>query len=201
MTKLLSFSELLALLGLSLFIGCRDYSTSFGSSPSSETSATLADANNANGQDITTTEQELFEKVNEERAKVGLKPLAFSKELADCARAHSNDMHDRGFFSHINPDGWGPTQRGIEGRAGYCVFEQIVPCLYYGVAENIAMGCANATEVINLWMNSPAHKDNILNSAYTHMGVGVCSSNFPNPDCKPPFHHWTLNFGTRGAGN
>jgi uncharacterized protein YkwD len=194
-------AEALIPLALALLIGCGDYSSSYNSLPPSETSAIPTSGISANGQDLTAAEQEVFEKVNEERAKVGLKPLAFSKELSDCAKAHSNDMHDRGFFSHINPDGWGPTQRGREGRAGSCTFEQIVPDLCYGVAENIAMGCANATEVMNLWMNSPGHKDNILNSAYTHIGIGVCSNNFPNPDCKPPLYHWTLNFGTRGAGN
>lgn len=194
-------AEALILLTLILFIGCGNHSSSYNSPATSETSAITASGKSAIGQDLTVAEQEVFEKVNEERAKVGLKELTFCKGLSDCARAHSNDMHDRGFFSHINPDGWGPTQRGMEGRAGSCTFEPIVPALYYGVAENIAMGCADATDVINLWMNSPGHKANILSSAYTHIGVGVCSNNCPNPDCKPPFHHWTVNFGTRGTDN
>jgi len=186
---------------ITLLIGCGDESSSYNSSSPYEAFAATDNGKTANRLDPTPAEQEVFEKVNEERAKVGLKPLAFCKLLADCARAHSNDMHDRGFFSHINPDGWGPTQRGREGRAGSYTFEPIVPDPYYGVAENIAMGCADATDVINLWMNSPGHKSNILNSAYTHMGVGVCSDNCPNPDCKPPLHHWTLNFGTRASGD
>lgn len=207
------YSNLIGLLAITLFVGCGLDASSHNSPTASETAAIPASPQpvpqeNAIAADVlpyaqeqSALEQEVFEKVNEERAKVGLKPLAFCKVLADCARAHSNDMHDRGFFAHINPDGWAPSQRAREGRAGSYTFEQIVPDLYYGIAENIAMGCADASQVINLWMNSPSHKANILSTEYTHIGVGVCSSNLPNPDCKSPLHHWTLNFGTQTAGN
>ena len=56
-------------------------------------------------------EQRVLELVNEERAARGLAALKWSDELANVARAHSKDMHDRSFFSHANPDGKSPFDR------------------------------------------------------------------------------------------
>lgn len=50
-------------------------------------------------------EREVHRLVNIEREKKGLKPLYFSKHLASCARKHSEDMLQNGYFSHIGKDG------------------------------------------------------------------------------------------------
>jgi uncharacterized protein YkwD len=136
-------------------------------------------------------EQEVFDLVNQEREAAGRSPLSWCDGLGECAKAHSNDMCDRGFFSHVNPDGEDPTARGRAGHAGSYTFTPIVPDPYYGVAENIAMGYSTAQEVMNGWMNSPGHRANILNGGYTHIGVGVCDG------CG---RHWTQCFGTRSGG-
>jgi uncharacterized protein YkwD len=137
-------------------------------------------------------EKEVFDITNEERAKEGLSALSWCDQLAACARAHSCDMCDRNFFSHTNPDGEGPSDRARAGHAGSYTFDSITPNPYsWGVAENIGRVVPTAAEMMNIWMNSASHRRNILNSTYTHLGVGVregkCS------DCP----HWTQNFGTR----
>ncbi len=134
-------------------------------------------------------EQDVFSMVNDERASAGASPLGWDDGLHACAKGHSNDMCDRGFFNHENPDGEDPSDRGRLGHAGSYTFASIVPSPFsWGIAENIAMGQTSPTQVMNGWMNSPGHRANILNSSYTHIGVGLCDN------CK---RHWTQNFGTK----
>jgi hypothetical protein len=57
----------------------------------------------SNPGDAAAEEQKVFELVNEEREKEGRSPLEWCDGLHELAKAHSNDMCDRGFFSHVNP--------------------------------------------------------------------------------------------------
>ncbi|MEU3946749.1 CAP domain-containing protein [Streptomyces sp. NPDC029526] len=113
--------------------------------------------------------------VNQERAKVGCRPVAASGPLTDLAKAFSDDMAERGFFDHTDPDGATPWDRakkaGITDLGG----------------ENIARGQATAAAVMAAWMNSPGHKANILNCDFKTLGVGVHMG--------PGGPWWTQNFG------
>jgi len=109
-----------------------------------------------------TLEKQVLELVNQEREKQKLSPLKWNDALANLARAHSEDMVERNFFGHINPDGQDPFARmktyGIE---------------YSYAAENIAAGHTTAKAVMNSWMNSRGHRENILNPDLTELGVGI----------------------------
>jgi uncharacterized protein YkwD len=105
-------------------------------------------------------EAQVLTLVNAERAAAGCGALVVDPALAAVARAHSQDMRDRGFFSHVNPDGLGPFERAEE--AG--VIAQ---------AENIARGQGDAAAVMDAWMTSSGHRANILNCGLTSLGVGV----------------------------
>jgi uncharacterized protein YkwD len=98
--------------------------------------------------------------VNAERAAAGCGPLSADGRLAGVARAHSEDMRDRGFFDHVNLDGLDPFDRA--DRAGA-----------RALAENIAQGQRDAADVMTSWMNSPGHRANILDCRLTRLGVGV----------------------------
>ncbi len=98
--------------------------------------------------------------VNAERAAAGCGALSADGGLASVARAHSEDMRDRGFFDHVNPDRLDPFERA--DRAGVTAR-----------AENIARGQQSAAEVMNSWMTSPGHRANILNCSLTRLGVGI----------------------------
>ena len=106
-------------------------------------------------------EQEVIRLVNEIRASNGLKTLTYDWELARVAEYKSRDMRDRGYFSHTSPTYGSPFQMmksfGIS---------------YRSAGENIAMGYKTPEAVVNAWMNSPGHKANILNSSFTHIGIG-----------------------------
>ncbi|MGW6295388.1 CAP domain-containing protein [Streptomyces sp. NPDC055058] len=113
--------------------------------------------------------------VNQERAKVGCRPVAADNALAGLAKAFSDDMAERGFFDHTDPDGATPWDRAKEA----------------GIAdlggENIARGQLDAAAVMEAWMNSPGHKANILNCDFKTLGVGVHMG--------PGGPWWTQNFG------
>ncbi|MFI9336964.1 CAP domain-containing protein [Streptomyces althioticus] len=113
--------------------------------------------------------------VNAERAKVGCSPVTADGALTTLATAFSDDMADRGFFDHTDPDGdtpWDRAQAAGIGNLG---------------GENIARGQADAEAVMEAWMNSPGHKANILNCDFKTLGVGVHMG--------PGGPWWTQNFG------
>ncbi|MGY2080152.1 CAP domain-containing protein [Modestobacter sp. SYSU DS0657] len=107
------------------------------------------------------TDQQVLDLVNAERAAAGCPAVAADPGLAGVARAHSEDMRDRGFFSHVDPDGRDPFARAR--AAG----------IQHARAENIAYGQPDAAAVMTAWMGSPGHRANILNCQLGTLGVGV----------------------------
>ena len=111
--------------------------------------------------------------INAERARNGGSPLQWEEQLAAVARAHSDDMTSRGYFSHDTPEGLGPSDR-ID-RAGYSCWKGS----HYGVAENIAIETTlgdldrTAAEAVRGWMNSPGHRTNLLGRQYDRTGIGA----------------------------
>lgn len=105
-------------------------------------------------------------------------PLEMEPALRCAARVHTLDMVEREFFDHENPDGEDPTARivvgaGYEGRAW---------------GENIAGGSADAEGVMQQWMDSPGHCENILRASYRFIGVGYRPGGLYR-------HTWTQAFG------
>ncbi|HEX5744482.1 MAG TPA: CAP domain-containing protein [Candidatus Saccharimonadales bacterium] len=107
----------------------------------------------------------LLSDTNAERAKHGEPPLRLDARLSNAAQAKADDMIKYGYWSHTSPDGKTPwtfiTQSGYR---------------YQVAGENLAYGFASATDSVVGWMNSPEHRDNILNKAYRDVGFGVASS-------------------------
>ena len=100
--------------------------------------------------------QQVLELVNQERAKVGSAPLRLSKILMDGASIRAEEISR--VYSHTRPDGRPCSSIMKNGE--------------YMIGENIAAGVSKAQEVVDMWMNSPGHRANILNSDYTELGVG-----------------------------
>lgn len=118
-------------------------------------------------------ENEVIRLVNEHRTKNGLKALQADWELSRVARFKSQDMKDNNYFSHTSPVYGSP-------------FDMIknFGISYKRAGENIAKGQATPQAVVNAWMNSSGHRANILNSAYTKIGVGYV----------PDGRYWTQMF-------
>lgn len=109
--------------------------------------------------------EEVCRRTNAARASQGLAPLVLRVDLSDVAQSHSQDMLDRNFFNHTNPDNETPFDR--LRNAGIT---------YQAAAENIASGQTSAEQVVTAWMNSSGHRANILNPRFTKLGVGVVGS-------------------------
>ncbi|QXE02469.1 CAP domain-containing protein [Terribacillus sp. DMT04] len=118
-------------------------------------------------------EQQVVELTNQERAKNGLSPLKADVELSKVARAKSQDMADNGYFDHNSPTYGSPFDMmksfGIS---------------YKTAGENIAQGQKTPEEVVQAWMNSQGHRENIMNPDYTNIGVGYVENG----------NYWTQQF-------
>jgi uncharacterized YkwD family protein len=124
-------------------------------------------------QGISATEQKVIELTNAERRKAGLKDLVGDTKLSSVAKTKSNDMQKNGYFSHTSPTYGSPFDMMRDFGVTYST-----------AGENIAQGQRTPEEVVRAWMNSEGHRKNILNGAFTHIGVGHDTTG----------NHWTQMF-------
>ncbi|MFI2428015.1 CAP domain-containing protein [Streptomyces sp. NPDC018955] len=117
----------------------------------------------------------VVELVNAERAKAGCSPVKANATLAKAAQDHSEDMAASGTMSHTGSDGSSPGDRITRAGYGWSTY-----------GENVAYGYSTPEQVMTGWMNSPGHKENILNCAFKEIGVGLAQ----------PGSYWTQDFGT-----
>lgn len=111
-----------------------------------------------------TAEAELLRLVNAERANAGLDPVVLDPALATVGRAHSEEMFRLGYFAHVSPVAGDPSDRLAAADVVYLVS-----------GENLAF--APTVEIAHEGlMNSPGHRANILNPAFTRLGIGVVRS-------------------------
>ena len=122
--------------------------------------------------DVNALEQRCFDLTNRQRTRRRLRPLAADAALSDAARRHSEDMLRRRFFAHTNPDRQSPGDR----------IAAAIRRPVRASAENLWMrsGSVPSTilfvtieEAVAQLMTSPAHRHNIMNAVYTHLGIGV----------------------------
>lgn len=126
--------------------------------------------------DIRTQENEVIRLVNVERTKRGLQPLKANWELSRVARLKSQDMANKGYFSHQSPT-YGSPFNMMENFG----------IRFSSAGENIAYGQKTPAQVMTAWMNSPGHKANILSPSYTEIGVGLAKNKNGVP-------YWTQMF-------
>ncbi|HYK09114.1 MAG TPA: CvpA family protein [Candidatus Eisenbacteria bacterium] len=115
----------------------------------------------ANGKPDEQAELQMLQMVNTEREKVGLSDVHMNDLLQKVARAHAQDMLQRGYFSHYSPEGLNPFDR--MDKAGV---------VYASAGENLAFSPTVDLAMQGL-MNSPGHKANILSKDFGKVGIGV----------------------------
>jgi uncharacterized protein YkwD len=132
-------------------------------------------------------EQELAELLNSSRAAHNLPPLKRVVELDWAARYHAADMAYDDYFQH-------DTYDRVDGRVvKYCNWnERLV--VYYSdqyasMGENIAAGYHTPESVFQGWMNSPAHRANILSPDFWEFGVGYYLKDGDYT------RYWVMDFG------
>ncbi len=146
--------------------------------------------------DLEAIERQVLVRVNAERAKRNLPAFRRDGPLENLARAHSADMAQAQFFSHTNPRGEDPTQRGA-ARGIECVRPAGENRMAVGLGENIFSTYLftsiyttrrgdDATqtytwksvdtlseEAMEGWMNSRGHRLNLLSRQYQTIGIGA----------------------------
>lgn len=115
---------------------------------------------------VESVEQEIYRIVNEERAKAGVPTLGYNNTMQKYARIKSQDMAERNYFDHKDPDGALITSKMQSDGVGYSAW-----------GENIAYIGGRPSELASQfmtnWMNSTGHRENILSTNFNSIGVGV----------------------------
>ncbi len=120
-------------------------------------------------------EKQSFYLHNKIRKEHNLKPFCLNPKLEAAARAHSKDMVQRNYFSHITAAG---TPVHPKLKAGMDPFQRISAFgyRYSWAGENIAYGedsLGEPTNIMDTWMASTGHRTNILSKEFTQIGVGT----------------------------
>lgn len=112
--------------------------------------------------------QAVLDKVNREREKAGAEALVMNRELQKAAMRRAAELAVR--YDHVRPN----------GKRCFSASD-----LIYG--ENIAVGQKTPDAVMKAWMSSKGHRTNIINKAYTAVGIGVFYHN--------QHYYWVQCFG------
>lgn len=105
--------------------------------------------------------------VNEERLKEGLTPLRAHAQLVNAATVKANEIARLGYLVHTTSPAGVPWD--VVNNAGYT---------YSKIGENLSVGYATAREVVDSWLQSSAHRNNILGAHFEDMGFASAKGNF-----------------------
>ncbi len=114
---------------------------------------------------------EIIRLTNLERQQSGLLPLTVNSKLTAAAQAKATNMFALNYWAHVSPTGIQPWF--FISQSGYA---------YRYAGENLARDFSDPQSVVQAWMNSPSHKDNLLNSRYTDIGVAVMDGSLEGRD-------------------
>ncbi|OWZ14730.1 SCP-like extracellular protein [Phytophthora megakarya] len=120
----------------------------------------------------------MLARVNKERANANLPPVCANRKLQSSSQRHSDDMAQHNYMAHDGSDGSTMSQRITE--AGY---------KWSAVGENVAAGQVDVQAVMDAWMESPEHRENILGE-YAMLGATYAFKE--DTEYK---HYWTQDFG------
>jgi len=100
--------------------------------------------------------------MNEQRAQFGLRPLRFDPRLTAAAGDRMRDMEDQGYWAHVAPDGRSPF-----------LWLKVRHYDFRTAGENLATGFETLELLVNGWMESHGHRENILSTSYEDCGIAV----------------------------
>lgn len=113
------------------------------------------------------TVADLLKNTNEKRVTAGDRQLVLNDELSRAAAAKAKDMFAKQYWAHTAPDGTDPWSFII--NTGYN---------YLFAGENLARDFGDSRSVVSAWMNSPSHKENLLNPRYQEVGFAVVNGKY-----------------------
>lgn len=110
---------------------------------------------------------DLLNETNARRSAAGVGPLSINGELTNAAAGKASDMFANQYWAHTSPQGKEPWAF-ITG-AGYN---------YVFAGENLARDFGDSRSVVDAWMNSPSHRENLLNSRFQDVGFAVLNGKY-----------------------
>ncbi|MBI3272227.1 MAG: CAP domain-containing protein [Planctomycetes bacterium] len=113
--------------------------------------------------DLCAEDRVLLRRTNGYRSLMGLRALLLEPRLSKAARAHSEDMERRGYFSHLAPE---PARATVDRRAALEGFRSDV------IGENLAEGASTPDEIFEAWRDSLGHHRNLLEPRFRRIGLG-----------------------------
>ncbi len=123
---------------------------------------------NLNLKGYSLTQPGIISETNARRKDNGLSALSENQNLDNAAMAKAKDMFKNQYFAHNSPSGITPS--GLVVQYGYD---------YIMTGENLILGnFASDKEAVDAWMNSPGHRENILNPKYTEIGAAVMKGTY-----------------------
>lgn len=116
------------------------------------------------------SKQTVIDLVNQDRKSEKIKVLVENKKLSAAAQAKANDMLKNQYFSHTSPAG--KRLDYFINNSGYKNWSI--------VGENLAMGFKTEKDAERAFMESPTHRDNILDKNFKEIGVGIACGKYYN---------------------
>jgi len=114
------------------------------------------------------TAEGVIKSTNIQREKNGLTTLSTNSLLNQSTQRKVKDMFSEQYFEHISPQGLDVSD--LAENAGY---------KFILIGENLALGnFLNDEALVQAWMDSPGHRENILNSGYKEIGVAVLKGTY-----------------------
>ncbi|MBU1131581.1 CAP domain-containing protein [Patescibacteria group bacterium] len=117
------------------------------------------------------TASELITLTNQERILRRLPALAVNSQLTQAAKNKVIDLLDKQYFSHNSPEG-----------KKFSAWVKEIDYQYAIVGENLAMGFGTSQQIIEAWMASEKHRQNILMQPYREIGIAVAKGKFNGKD-------------------
>lgn len=191
-----ALAALLAVAGTAPAAAASSGSARVAGKPAACTSA--AHAMPARGGDTGRAAHALLCLVNRERARAGARRLRPNRCLARVAARHARDMIARGYFGHTSPDGRTFGERIL--ATGYAP-----RYARWTIGENLAWGAApdgDPAWVVDAWMRSPSHRQNLLRTSFRDVGVAAVSGAPLRSavSVSAPRATYVVEFGVRAGG-
>ena len=109
---------------------------------------------------------QIFKLINKERARANVSPLTLNNKLIQAAKNKAKDLAEKKYFDHNSPEG-----------KQFSSWIKETDYKYSFIGENLAINFQTEEAVINAWMKSSSHKENILEENFTETGIAIATNN------------------------
>lgn len=114
-------------------------------------------------------EKEIHAEINRRRRSEGHDSVQWDQHLSIIGLRHSRDMAERDYFSHTTPEGMSASDRAKQVNYGYRRISENISL--QTVDPTMSVTCV-AEEIVDGWIDSSGHRENVFDSKVTHHGVG-----------------------------